>query len=136
MERLNKEDYNRAKGCLKRYNYNYINIINIQSDILSLSIAPIDGLPKTPYNVGNITLNKVIQLEEDPNLQKSIKEYKAVVQAIQLVNEESRLIFEKEFRERKYKWDVINELNKSEETYKRRKRELIYAVHNELNKIE
>lgn len=136
MERLNKEDYNRAKGCLKRYNYNCINIINIQSDILSLSVAPMDGLPKTPYSVGNITLNKVIQLEENPNLQKSIKEYKAVVQAIQLVNEESRLIFEKEFRESKYKWDVINELNKSEETYKRRKRELIYAVHNELNKIE
>lgn len=136
MERLNKEDYNRAKGCLKRYNYNCINIMNIQSDTLSLSIAPIDGLPKAPYSVGNITLNKVIQLEENPNLQKSIKEYKAVIQAIQLVNEESKLIFEKEFRESKYKWDVINELNKSEETYKRKKRELIYAVHNELKKIE
>ena len=136
MERLNKDEYNRAKGCLKRYNYNCINIINIQSDILSISIAPIDGLPKAPYNVGNITLNKVIQLEENPNLQKSIREYKAVVQAIQLVSEESILIFEKEFRESKYKWDVIRELNKSEETYKRRKRELIYAVHNELNKIE
>lgn len=136
MERLNKEDYNRAKGCLKRYNYNCINIMNIQSDILSLSIAPLDGLPKAPYKIGNITLNKVIQLEENPDLQKSIKEYKAVIQAIQLVNEESKLIFEKEFRESKYKWDVINELNKSEETYKRRKRELIYAVHNELNKME
>lgn len=136
MERINKEDYNKAKGCLKRYNYNCINIINIQSDILSLSIAPMDGLPKAPYSVGNVTLNKVIQLEENPELRKSIKEYKAVVQAIQLVNEESKLIFEKEFRESKYKWDVINELNKSEETYKRRKRELIYAVHNELNKME
>lgn len=136
MERLSKEDYNKAKGCLKRYNYNCINIINIQNDILSLSVSPCDGLPKAPYSVGNITLNKVIQLEENKNLQKSIKEYKAVVQALQLVNEESKLIFEKEFRESKYKWDVISELNKSEETYKRRKRELIYKVHNELNKLE
>ena len=134
MERLSKDDYNKAKGCLKRYNYNCINIINIQSDILSLSIAPNDGLPKAPYSVGDTTLNKVIQLQENVDLQKSIKEYKAVVQALQLVDNDCKIIFEKEFRESKYKWDVIDELNKSEETYKRRKRELIYAVHNELNK--
>lgn len=134
MERLSKEDYNRAKECLKRYNYNCINIINIQSDILSLSIAPIDGLPKAPYNIGDTTLNKVIQLQENTQLQRSIREYKAVIQALQLLDDECKLIFEREFRESKYKWDVIDELNKSEETYKRRKRELIYAVHNELNK--
>lgn len=134
MERLSKDDYNRAKGCLKRYNYNCINIINIQSDILSLSIAPMDGLPKAPYSVGDTTLQKVIQLQENIPLQKSIKEYKAVVQALQLVDDDCKIIFEKEFRESKYKWDVIDILNKSEETYKRRKRELIYAVHNELNK--
>lgn len=108
--------------------------MNIQSDILSLSVAPCDGLPRAPYSVGNTTLNKVIQLEDNKSLQNSIREYKAVVQALSLVNDESKLIFEKEFRESKYKWDVIDELNKSEETYKRRKRELIYAVHNELNK--
>lgn len=134
MDRLCKEDYDRAKGCLKRYNYNCINIINIQSDILSLSIAPMDGLPKAPYKVGDTTLNKVIQLQENVELQKSIREYKAVIQALQLVDEDCKIIFEKEFRESKYKWDVIDSLNKSEETYKRRKRELIYAVHNELNK--
>lgn len=134
MDRLSKEDYNRAKGCLKRYNYNCINIINIQSDILSLSIAPMDGLPKAPYSVGDTTLNKVIQLQENEQLQQSIKEYKAVIQALQLVDNDCKIIFEKEFRESQYKWDVIDKLNKSEETYKRRKRELIYAVHNELNK--
>lgn len=78
----------------------------------------------------------MLQLEENKDLQKSIKEYKAVVQALSLVNKESKTIFEKEFRESKYKWDVIDELSKSEETYKRRKRELIYAVHNELNKLD
>lgn len=119
---------------MKRYNYNCINIINIQSDILSLSIAPADGMPKTPYKISNSVLNKVIQMEEDESLQKSIKEYKAVIQALELINEESKIIFEKEYRENRYKWDVIELLSKSEETYKRRKRDLIYAVHKELQK--
>ena len=136
MGRLSKEEYREAKGCLKRYNYNCINIINIQRDILNISVAPCDGLPKAPYSVGDNTLNKVIKLEENEELQKSIREYKAVIQALSLVNYESKVIFEREFRESKYKWDVIDELNKSEETYKRRKRELIYAVHKELNKIK
>lgn len=130
--RLSNEEYKEAVGCLKRYNYNCINIMNIQSDILSLSIAPADGMPKAPYAVSNTVLNKVIQMEENVGLQKSIKEYKAVIQALELVSEESKLIFEKEYRESRYKWDVIDILNKSEETYKRRKRDLIYAVHKEL----
>ena len=133
--RLPKEEYNKAVGCLKRYNYNCINIMNIQSDILSLSIAPISDMPRVPYGVGDTTLKKVIKLEENIELQKSIKEYKAVVQALSLVNKESQYIFEEEFRKDRYKWDVINELNTSEETYKRRKRSLIYAVNEELKKL-
>ena len=102
MERLNKDDYNRAKGCLKRYNYNCINIINIQSDILSLSIAPNDGLPKAPYSIGDTTLNKVIQLQENAQLQQSIKEYKAVVQALILINDQiTNDIFEEEYQKRR-----------------------------------
>lgn len=134
--RLPKEDYNRAVGCLKRYNYNCINIINIQSDILSISIAPIDGLPKAPYSIGDTTFNKVIQLQDDIELNKSIKEYKAVQQALILLNnKETNYIFEEEFRKDRYKWDIINELHTSEETYKRRKRSLIYAVNEELKKL-
>lgn len=134
--RLPKEDYNRAVGCLKRYNYNCINIINIQSDILSISIAPIDGLPKAPYSIGDTTFNKVIQLQDDIELSKSIKEYRAVQQALILLNnKETNYIFEEEFRKDRYKWDIINELHTSEETYKRRKRSLIYAVNEELKKL-
>jgi len=133
--RLPKEEYNKAVGCLKRYNYNCINIINVQSDILSLSIAQNDGLPKAPYSVGNSVLNKVIQLEENIELQKSIKEYKIVNQALELVDKDSKYIFEEEFRKDRYKWDIIDELNISEETYKRRKRNLIYAVDKELKKL-
>lgn len=47
MKRLSKEEYRRAKGCLQRYNYNCINIINIQSDILSLSVSANDRATKS-----------------------------------------------------------------------------------------
>ena len=60
------------------------------------------------------------------------KEYKAVIQALALVDEISKAIFEEEFRKLKKKWQIINELNISERTYERRKRELIYAVHKEI----
>lgn len=131
--RLPKEDYREAVGCLKRYNYNCINIINIQSDILSLSIAPISDMPRVPYGVGDTTLKKVMQLESNEDLQKAIKEYKAVVQALQLVNEDSKLIFDEEYRKGKVKWQILNS-GMSERTYERRKKDLIYQVHKELRK--
>ena len=133
--RIPKEEYNKAVGCLKRYNYNCINIINIQSDILSLSIAPYDGMPKAPYNVGDTVFNKVIQLQENKELNKSIKEYKAVVQALQLVDEISKSIFEEEYRKGNTKWQVIHSLNISESTYERRKRNLIYNTYKEIKKL-
>lgn len=133
--RLEKEDYRKAVGALKRYNYNCINIINIQADILSISVAPISDAPRVPYGVGNTTLNKVIQLEENKELQQSIKEYKAVVQALQLVDDVAKDIFEEEYRKGNKKWKVTNKLNISESTYERRKKTLIYAVHEEIKKL-
>lgn len=134
--RLPKEEYNKAVGCLKRYNYNCINIMNIQSDILSLSIAPISDMPRVPYGVGDTTLKKVIKLEENIELQKSIKEYKAVVQALQLVDDISKDIFDEEYRKSNKKWQVIDKLNISESTYERRKSKLIYSTYKELKKLK
>ena len=101
--RLEKEEYQRAVAALKRYKYNYINIINIQSDILSLSVAQISDMPRIPYGVGDTTLNKVIQLEEDASLQQSIKEYKAVIQALQLTDKITKEIFEEQYQKRRRK---------------------------------
>ena len=101
---------------------------------MSIGSPNIDGMPKAPYGASDSVLNSVIQIQENEELQKSIREYQVVIQALTLVNAESKLIFEKEYRESKYKWDVIELLSKSEETYKRRKRDLIYAVHKELQK--
>lgn len=102
MKRLSKDEYNKSKRCLKRYNYNCINIMNIQSDILSLSVAHCNGLPRAPYSVGNTTLNKVIQLEDNKSLQNSIREYKAVVQALILINDNiTNEMFKEEYQKRR-----------------------------------
>ena len=51
--RLNKEDYNKSVGMLKRYNYNCIKILNLRADIMSISAASIDGMPKAPYKISD-----------------------------------------------------------------------------------
>lgn len=133
--RIPKEEYNRAAGCLKRYNYNCLNIINIRADIMSISIPSTDGMPKAPYSISDTVYNQYIKLQEDKELQKSLKEYKAVVQAVQLVNDDSKYIFNEMYIKQKGKWDVMNEKGLSERTFLRRKYELIYAVDKELKKM-
>lgn len=134
MNKISREDYKEAKGCLKRYNYNCINIMNIRADIMSLGGQGIDGMPKAPYAISDRVFNSVIKLQEDEHLQKSIKEYKAVVQALELVNKDCKELFEKYYIQSKSKWDIINS-GMSERTFGRRKQELIYAVGNELKKV-
>ena len=133
--RLSKEDYNNAVGCLKRYDYNCINIINIKTDIYSIETANSDGQPKPKYNKTDTVLNKIIQVEENEVIQKAIKEYKAVRNALLLVNKDCEYIFEKIFREKKSKWEVMDQYGMSERTFFRRKRELIHTVNKELKKL-
>lgn len=133
--RLSREEYKKAEGYLKRYNYNCINILNIRNDIIALSAVNLDGLPKAPYSISDSVFNSVIQLQENRELNRSIHEYKIVVQALQLVSEDSKIIFEELYQKSRNKWYIINDiLHTSEETYKRRKRDLIYAVYEEINK--
>lgn len=132
--RLNTDDYKRAVGCLKRYNYNCIKIINIRADIISIGSTAIDGMPKAPYRVSDTVFNSMIKLQEDEELQKAIKEYKAVVQAIELVSKDSKYIFEELYIKSKTKWEIINS-GMSERTYFRRKKDLIIAVDKELKKL-
>lgn len=132
--RISKEEYNKAKGCLKRYNYNCINILNIRADIMSIGSQKNDGLPKAPYKISDNVLNSVIRLQEDEHLQRSIKEYKAVLQALELTNKDCKYIFESYYRKGMSKWEII-EKGMSERTFERRNQELIYAVYDELKKI-
>lgn len=131
--KIPKEEYREAIGYLKRYNYNFINIINIRSDIINLGPININGMPKTPYNISDSVLNSVIELQENEELNKSIKEYKAVMQATQLVSEDAKNIFKQMYIKGKSKWDIIGS-GLSERTYERRKAELILAVNKEIKK--
>lgn len=132
--RLSKEEYREAKGCLKRYNYNCIKIMNIRSDIMSIGSPIIDGLPKAPYSTSDRVLDSVIKLQEDEDLQNAIKEYKAVVQALQLVNKDSKYIFNQQYQLGKTKYEVLGS-GMSEGTYKRRHSDLVYSVYEELKKL-
>ena len=133
--RLSREEYRQAEGYLKRYNYNCINILNIRNDIMSLSSVKMDGLPEAPYNISDSVLNSVIQLQENKDLNKSIHEYKIVIKALQLVSEDSKVIFMELYQKSKSKWDIMNEKGLSERTFVRRKGELINAVHREIKKV-
>lgn len=132
--RLSNEEYKEASLCLKKYNYNCLKIMNIRADIMSIGSPVLDGMPKAPYSVSDRTLKAVIELQENEHLQKAIKEYKAVVQAVELVNKDSKYIFEEFYIKSKPKWEIINS-GISERTFVRRKGDLIYAVHKELKKL-
>lgn len=132
--KLSKEEYREAQGCLKRYNYNCVKILNIRADIMDLGAQNLDGMPKPKNNVSDRVLESVIKLQEDEALQVAIKEYKAVVQAIQLVDEDEKKIFETIYILSKSKWELINN-GMSERTYFRKKKELITQVSKELKKL-
>ena len=133
--RLSKEEYKKAEGCLRRYNYNCVNILNIRSDAMSIKAINNDGMPRPKYNISDSVSNCIIQLQENKYLQEALKECKAVENALLLVNKDCKTVFQKFYVESKSKWEVIDELKASEETYKRRKKALIYTVHRELKKL-
>lgn len=133
--RLSKEEYRRAVGYLKRYSYNYITIMNIRADIMSVGMPSTDGMPKAPYKISDSVYNQYVRLQEDKELQKALKQYKIVRQALELVNKDSKYIFEELYIKNKTKWQIID-AGMSEATYKRRKQDLIYAVDSELKKNE
>lgn len=132
--RIPKEEYNKAVGCLKRYNYNCIKIMDIRENIMSTSGQNLDGMPKAKYNTSDIVINSVIQLQTNEELKKASKELKAVQLALQLVDEDCRAIFESTYIQSQSKWQLINN-GMSERTYFRKKTELIMQVNRELKKL-
>ena len=137
MKRLSNEDYKEAVGILERYNYNCLNIVIIPKDIIGIKSTANDGQPKAPYSISDPVFNTILELEDNELLKKSLREYKIVERSKTLLNDKDiDYIFENLFRLKRNKWDIINELHTSEETYKRRKRALIYAVHNEIIKSQ
>ena len=132
--RLENQEYRQAVNCLKRYNYNCIKIMSIREDIMSISGLNMDGMPKPMVSKSDMVLNSVIQLQEDEELKRAVKEVKAVQMALQLVDEDCKNIFEKIYIQSKSKWELINN-GMSERTYFRKKTELITQVNKELKKL-
>lgn len=133
--KLDKEDYKRAVGILKRYNYNCLRTYEIRDDIISISASNNTGLPKAPYTISDSVFNTYKKLSEDKELLNIINEQKAVDRALKLVDKHCNYIFEELYQKDTYKWDIIEKMGISEETFKRRKRELIYAVDKEYKKL-
>lgn len=132
--KLENKEYRQAVNCLKRYNYNCIKIMSIREDIMSISGMNMDGMPKPKYSKSDMVLNSVIQLQEDEDLKRAIKEVKAVQMALQLVDEDCKNIFEKIYIQSKSKWEIINN-GMSERTYFRKKTDLITQVNKEFKKL-
>lgn len=132
--KLENKEYRQAVNCLKRYNYNCIKIMSIREDIMSISGMSMDGMPKPKYSKSDLVLNSVIQLQEDEDLKRAIKEVKAVQMALQLVDEDCKNIFEKIYIQSKSKWELINN-GMSERTYFRKKTDLITQVNKEFKKL-
>lgn len=92
-------------------------------------------LPKDEYEQAKNCLkryryNSIIEKES----KKRINEFEAVNKALLLLDEDCRFIFKHLYEERDMsKWQIIDSLNYSEETFKRRHRKLVYTVHDELN---
>lgn len=75
--------------------------MNIRMDIISIGSPNYDGMPKAPYTISDSVLNSVIQMQENKELQQSIKEYQIVVQALELTDKITKEIFEEEYQKRK-----------------------------------
>lgn len=133
--KIPKEEYRKVIKCLKNYKYNEMQKNEIEADILAINISPADS-PRTSSGISDTVFNKVMQLQQDEDLQRCIKEYKAVERMLLLVDDIAKEIFEEEFKKGNHKWKVIKNLNLTLSTYERRKRELVYTTYRELKKVE
>ena len=102
---------------------------------MTVGVPSNDGMPKAPYNISDSVYNQYIKLQEDKELQKSLTEYKAVKQGLELVNKDSKGIFEYYYLRNKSRWETMDILGLSERSFVRRKGDLIFAVNKELKKL-
>ena len=136
--RLDKDEYNYAKRCLKRFNYNKLNILMRRADLMSLSAVNIDGLLKGKNKVNDMVGQTVIRIEDDKELNKSIKEYKAVLLTREIVDDDSKYILDHIYdMQDMNKWDVVysKERPMSQRTFERKHSRLIYEVEKQLKKL-
>ena len=135
MKRITDKEFDEAKGCLKRFSYNKLNIITIRLDLMTLTGINYDNTKLNTNKINDVVGDSVIKIDENAILQKSIREYKAVEMAKKLIDEDSLYILDHLYDKRDMrKWEIINN-GMSESTYYRKNKLLILAVANALKKI-
>ena len=135
MNRISDEKYKEAKGCLKRFAYNKLNILTIRFDLIGITGINYDNELIRTNKINDIVANSVIRLEENNALNQSVKEYKAVELAKKLVNDEDSLyilehLYDKQDMRR---WEIINNVM-SESTFRRKHKKLVLTVYDILKK--
>lgn len=130
--RIPKEEYNNARACLQRYAYNCRYILTRRDDIMQLSGVNMDGMPHSKYSISDIVANAVIKLDEDSSIKQSIKEFDIVQNALLLVDHDTKMIFEYLYEKKDKnigKYEICDAIGISEDTFKRKHRNLVYAVY-------
>lgn len=133
--RIDRDEYRQAKGCLTRYTYNCLRINELRNDILSISGVNYNTQPKAPYSISDSVFNTYERLCEDKELNKVVNECKAVNRALALLTEDHSKILTMYFQQRKSKYIIMCDLCISESTFKRRLKDLIEKVAEELKKM-
>lgn len=133
--RLSDKEYKEAVGYLRRFNSNCVEILVQRGDIMTIGSPKYDGMPKPPYSISDPVSNTVIKLEENPILNRAIHEWQVVRQALDMTDKMTHDIFREEFElNERNRWNIIETLHISEDQYKRRRKKLIYLVHENINK--
>lgn len=138
--RIPKEEYNKARECLKKYSYHCRYILDRRNDIMQLSGVNMDGMPHSKYTISDIVANSVILLDlldEEPSIKESFEKYSIVQIALELVDADTKAIFTHLYEKKDMgKYQIIDEIHISEDTFKNKHRKLVYAVYETMKKYE
>ena len=134
-ERISDEKFKEAKGCLRRYAYNKLNIVTIRFDIMNISAVDYSSGSVKTNSISDTVGNSVIQLDENKALKNSMREIKAVEMAKKIIDEETLYILEHLYDKKDMsKWEIIGN-GVSERSFYRKHKELILKIADILEKI-
>jgi len=133
--RISDEKFREAKGCLRRYAYNKLNIVTIRFDIMNITGINYDSNTAKTNRINSVVENSVIELEENKELKKSVREIKAIEMTKKIIDEETLFILEHLYDKKDMtKWEIIGN-GVSERSFYRKHKELILKIADILEKI-
>lgn len=92
-------------------------------------------MPHSKYSISDVVANSVIRLDEDKNIQASYEEYGAIQRALELVDSDTKAIFTHLYEKKDMnKYEIMDDIHISEDTFKNKHRKLVYAVYEAMKK--